>query len=56
MGRRAKKREFSGSKGTPRADDIGSIHEWDDNDDELTFRVSRRVSLSHNRQRVRTVL
>jgi hypothetical protein len=38
MGRRAMKREFPGSKGTPRADDVGSIHEWDDNDDaELIF-------------------
>jgi hypothetical protein len=52
MGRRAMKREFAGTKGTPRADDIGSINEWDDNDDEWTF----RVSLSHNRQRVCTVL
>jgi hypothetical protein len=56
MGRRAMKRESTGSKGTPLADDIGQIHEWDDNDDELTFRVSRRVSLSHSRRGVCSAL
>jgi hypothetical protein len=46
MERTMMKRESTGSEGTPRADEIGWIHEWDDNDDELTFRVSRK-SLCH---------